>query len=114
VQAAGREASFREAVYNGLDMVSVPRFDDRIKLRELNRNVVKHTLMIDSHNIPASVTDLLCHLGEDAGLVANRDAEPGHMSRAYHAAHQNGGEDPRINIAPTGDQADAAPGKSGG
>ena len=92
-------------------MVAVPGFHDRIEFGEFQRDVVKHSLMVDFHDVAAGLADFGGDLGEDAWLIVDRHARPRDMSRPGHAAHQRRGPYPGVDIGAADQQADGRAGE---
>src|SRR3546814_1958523 len=65
-------------------------------------------LVIDLDDVDLMLLEQLHHREERAGPVLELDAQPRHPSRAGEIAQQDGGEEARVDIAASEDQADSA------
>src|SRR5205085_7234936 len=90
-----------------LDMPAVLGFDDDVELGALDRGVVKQALVVDLDDIAGMLADHPGEPGEGARDVGQFRAQPDQPALMYQTAHQDRGEEPRVDIAAANDNADS-------
>src|SRR5882757_7272117 len=110
----GRIALRRQLADDDLDMGPVAGLDHHVDVGALDRDLEEQALVIGLDDVAAGGADDAGDPAQHPGHVFDLDPQPGDLAVADQAAHQDRGQDARVDVAAADDDADTPSGEAFG